>query len=74
MLEARIVKKTGFGVRDSRYFEAISISPITENEAAEAQENLGYSPAGYDFFNFEISYDPILMRHKATWQCQASCD
>lgn len=74
MLNAKIVQKTGFGVRDAVHFEAECHKEITPERAMEAQAKLGYMPQGYGFENFKVTKDPVLLRYKATWKCQASCD
>jgi hypothetical protein len=74
MFNAKIVEKTGSRVRDSIYFSAESSSEITPEQAKEAQARLGYIPAGYGFEGFKVEKDMILLRYKATWKCQASCD
>jgi len=74
MVNAKIINKTGFGVKDSVYFEASSSNEITPDMAETAQTELGYSPMGYGFEEFKVSRCPVLLRYKATWKCQASCD
>lgn len=74
MLNAKITKKTGNRVSDSIHFEAECHKEITEDRAKEAQTKLGYIPAGYSFYDFEVKKDPVLLRYKATWKCQACCN
>jgi hypothetical protein len=73
-INARLIKKTGYSVRDHLLFEAQHISEITPELAMEAQDALGFMPAGYGFEDFKVRRDPVLLVYKATWRCQASCD
>lgn len=74
MFNAKIVSKSGYGVRGSVYFEIESSTEITPEIAMQAQTKLGYMPQGYGFENFKVEKDMILLRYKATWKCQAGCD
>ncbi len=64
----------GARVRDKVHFMAEHHEPITPEQAMEAQFGLGYNPTGYGFDGFKVTRDPILLRYKATWYCQASSD
>ena len=48
---------------------------ITEEQAVELQESLGYHSAGYGFYGFE-KYKPVgrILGDNARWWCSASCD
>lgn len=74
MINARVINQDGNSVRHSIAFEAEHVIKITPESAMKAQASLGYHPQGYGFESFRVSYDPVLMRYKATWKCQASCD
>ena len=41
---------------------------ITESEAAKLQEQLGYHPAGYGFYDFEST------PYCSNWQCYNNCE
>ena len=71
-MESKIVKKNGYSVGSSVFFEAVSDIEITEEQALKEQQKLGYHPAGYGFYRFKCE----LQENKfvATWECQASCD
>ncbi len=48
---------------------------ITEGEAMNLQEDYGYHPAGYGFYNFRVvTLDPNEVEGVTTWECQRSCD
>ena len=48
---------------------------ITEGEAMNLQEDYGYHPAGYGFYNFRVvTLDPYEIEGVTTWECQRSCD
>lgn len=74
MNKAKITNKSGFGVKNSVCFEMESSTEITPDQAKAAQTELGYMPAGYGFEGFRVERDAVLLRYKATWKCQASCD
>ena len=48
---------------------------ITEEQAVELQESLGYHSAGYGFYGFE-KYKPVgrILGDNTRWWCSASCD
>lgn len=50
------------------YFTAESVEDIRPENARVAQADLGYHPQFYGFHNFKTDRDPVLMRHKATWE------
>lgn len=41
---------------------------LTESEAAMAQKEIGYHPAGYDFYGYRIEDNGTI------WCCYSSCD
>jgi len=72
-MKANITTKVGNGISGRIFFEATSEKEITRKEAKEAQDRLGYHPAGYDFFGFTCTKLPDGT-YISAWQCSASCD
>jgi hypothetical protein len=63
----------GLGVGGRIYFEStISKTPISYDDAQDAQARAGKHPAGYGFFGF--SCKAVEGGYQATWNCSASCD
>ncbi|MGD9683043.1 MAG: hypothetical protein AB7W16_17780 [Candidatus Obscuribacterales bacterium] len=72
-IQAHQVRKTGLGISSRIYWEStVSAEPITWSDAREAQSEAGYSPLGYDFFDFHCT--EVEGGYQATWSCAASCD
>lgn len=67
-MSANIISKG----RSTIQFSASSDRPITEQEAMEAQNRLGYHPMGYGFYGFDG--ECVDNRYTVTWCCHASCD
>lgn len=70
IVETPLVKSVGNKIQ----FQAESPSWISEQDARGAQTTLGYDPMGYGFNDFKVTRDPVLLRYRATWSCQANCD
>ena len=63
----------GNGVSNSMYFTFNGV--LTEGEAMNLQEDYGYHPAGYGFYNFIVTQISTLEGDVVTtWECQRSCD
>jgi hypothetical protein len=63
----------GNGVSNSMYFTFDG--ELTEGEAMNLQEEYGYHPAGYGFYNFIVTQISTLEGDVVTtWECQRSCD
>ena len=63
----------GNGVSNSIHFTYHGV--ITEGEAMNLQEEYGYHPAGYGFYNFIVTQISTLEGDVVTtWECQMSCD
>ena len=63
----------GNGVSNSMYFTFNGV--LTEGEAMNLQEEAGYHPAGYGFYNFRVvTLDPNEIDGVTSWECQRSCD
>ena len=63
----------GNGVTNSIHFTYHGV--ISEGEAMNLQEEYGYHPAGYGFYNFRVvTLDPNEIDGVTSWECQRSCD
>ena len=74
MIKCEIISK-GYGLSGRINFVAISDINLTPSDLRVQQIQLGYHPAGYDFFyNNNIHYDAATKLNTYTWSCSASCD
>ena len=53
-------------------FVVLSSYPTTEDEALRIQQDEGYHPAGYGFYDFTV--EKGMRDYKASWNCRNSCD
>lgn len=73
-VKARIVRRTGPRISDKVLFEAISVEPLTLEDIAVIQTNLGYSPSGYGGPDIANRNNESIEGYITSWTCSASCD
>lgn len=76
-IQAKIISKSGYGIDGRIYFQATSKYPLSIQEVAQIQIELGKHPGGYGIFIDENNIS-IYSKEKniyiTNWSCSASCD
>lgn len=72
---AKIINRHGDGIGGRITFEASSREKLTKEILMELQAELGYHPAGYDFFHPSVGLTKDVNGfYWARWTCSTSCD